>query len=265
MSKDTCKVPGCAKSRHYSNGFCPMHYQRWRKTGTPGPAESKQRATCSFLGCDNRHQSNGLCASHDSQMRRTGELKPLRAYYARDGMCRVEGCVRGRFASGYCAMHYSRLQRRGDVGRPGPLYPDHMERDAEGRKCCVLCGSWKPEADYGWSKATRDGRRPACRSCDRARQTAYRHNISPDEMTALLAQQGGTCAVCGTESAGTKSGAWHVDHDHTCCPGRTTCGECIRGLLCNRCNVMLGMALDNPETLAAAITYLSRAGLSRAV
>lgn len=258
MNKNTCKVPGCGKPRYYSNGFCPMHYQRWRKTGDPGPAETTRRATCSFRGCDRKHQSNGLCGSHASQLRRTGKLKPLRSHYPRSGVCRVEGCGRERFSTGYCVMHYSRLQRRGDVGPARPFYPDHLARDAEGRKCCQLCEAWKPEAEFGRCKDTKDRLQLACRQCHRARQTAYRHNISPDEVAELLAHQGGGCAICGSGSSGTKSGAWHVDHDHACCPDRITCGKCIRGLLCNRCNVMLGMAQDNPATLSAAIAYLSR-------
>jgi hypothetical protein len=62
----------------------------------------------------------------------------------------------------------------------------------------------------------------------------------------MLAAQGGLCAIC--QRAETKlqpqTGLPHrlaVDHDHTCCPGQlTSCGRCVRGLLCASCNLSLG-------------------------
>lgn len=41
-----------------------------------------------------------------------------------------------------------------------------------------------------------------------------------------------------------------VDHDHTCCPTDNkrfkTCGNCVRGAICQPCNKRLGFAESNP-------------------
>lgn len=47
----------------------------------------------------------------------------------------------------------------------------------------------------------------------------------------MLAEQGGVCAMCGSDNPRSKR-AWHVDHDHA--TGR------IRGILCFPCNTKLG-------------------------
>lgn len=69
---------------------------------------------------------------------------------------------------------------------------------------------------------------------DRRRQelwTAYR--ITPDQYDELFARQGDVCAIC---KAAPRKNALSVDHDHGCCPGKRSCGNCIRGILCPRCN-----------------------------
>lgn len=82
-------------------------------------------------------------------------------------------------------------------------------------------------------------------------------NITQIRYDDLLADQGGRCKVCGTEEPG-GMGAFHIDHNHRCCPGKKCCGKCIRGLLCRRCNDTLGKVDDNIETLRAMIAYLEK-------
>jgi hypothetical protein len=57
-----------------------------------------------------------------------------------------------------------------------------------------------------------------------------------------LVEQDGHCALC--EALPAEDRRFQVDHDHACCPTdkthRKTCGECIRGLLCEACNTELG-------------------------
>lgn len=79
------------------------------------------------------------------------------------------------------------------------------------------------------------------------------------DIDAVISRQGG-CAICGTTKvrhAGYRNG-WHVDHDHSCCPGDMTCGKCIRGVLCSRCNKLLGMVGDSSSLLRRAAEYVGR-------
>ena len=50
------------------------------------------------------------------------------------------------------------------------------------------------------------------------------------------------CPICGSEEP------LVVDHDHST--------QEVRGLICNNCNLVLGHAKDNIETLQNAIAYL---------
>jgi hypothetical protein len=76
---------------------------------------------------------------------------------------------------------------------------------------------------------------------------------TPEQVQEMLKAQGSCCAICKTTDPGTKG--WVVDHDHECCPGTKSCGECIRGILCSRCNLGLGHFFE-PKTVLAAYNYL---------
>jgi hypothetical protein len=72
------------------------------------------------------------------------------------------------------------------------------------------------------------------RTRDHASHLRRTYNITADDYERMLIAQGGGCAICGRKPA--KNQRLAVDHDHSCCPGRGSCGNCIRGLLCTRCN-----------------------------
>ena len=80
------------------------------------------------------------------------------------------------------------------------------------------------------------------------------YGITLKERDVMWAEQGGVCAICHevpreerTAGGGINDGIC-VDHDHV--TGR------IRGLLCSRCNWMLGNARDNVLILEAGAKYL---------
>ena len=156
-------------------------------------------------------------------------------------------------------------------------------------RVCKKCLIPKLEAEYSLHKASSDGVRTICKSCSnehtrnwrRGKETHIRetesvwrlansersaylyrkanlkkYNLTVEQYDSLLASQLGVCAICMTSEPGGR-GRFHVDHDHSCCPGTAnSCGNCVRGLLCHKCNVMLAHAKDDVQLLADAIVYL---------
>lgn len=149
-------------------------------------------------------------------------------------------------------------------------------------KVCSKCKIDKPLSDYYASRANRDGLQYICKSCqkeknrlrDRSNDAAVKaawaarnpekmayytkamglrkHGMTVEQFDELYLRQGGVCAVCGNAD----SRRLCVDHDHSCCPSRFSCGKCIRGLLCQNCNVALGMVGDDRERLMKLVEYL---------
>jgi hypothetical protein len=89
------------------------------------------------------------------------------------------------------------------------------------------------------------------------RNLRLRMGLTDEAAAAMLAAQGGRCAICGTDDPGTVRGTWCLDHDHaTGLP---------RGFLCNPCNQGLGRFRDDPALLEAAIAYLGKTRAPRLV
>lgn len=102
------------------------------------------------------------------------------------------------------------------------------------------------------------------READRKRQAAWRAShpgrgmrpydhatrlrafgLTSADYQALLASQGGVCAICGRPEHGRRLA---VDHDHIT--------GAVRGLLCRHCNLALGQFGDDPARIDRAASYL---------
>jgi hypothetical protein len=137
-------------------------------------------------------------------------------------------------------------------------------------KICRKCESEKDlDKDFFRDSSSADGRTLRCKACRKEYadnrykdpmvrasliQEALRRNckrlygITLDDKQAMLVSQGTRCACCETDDPGKKG--WVIDHDHV------TKG--VRGVVCNACNTILGMAKDSAENLEKAIQYLKR-------
>jgi hypothetical protein len=82
-----------------------------------------------------------------------------------------------------------------------------------------------------------------------------RMGIGIDAYNEMWEAQGGKCAACDRPEAECGKYRLAVDHDHSCCSGKRSCGKCIRGLLCSACNMALGLLGDDPRRIANLQAY----------
>ena len=110
-------------------------------------------------------------------------------------------------------------------------------RNGGGKFCCNEC-----YRDYR-KKNAKDPK-----ELNKLYQKKVKYNLYESEYYALFEKQENKCAICGCEFTETSSG--FVDHNHIT--------KRVRGLLCAKCNSMIGFANDNIEILKKAISYLEK-------
>ena len=140
-----------------------------------------------------------------------------------------------------------------------------------GQKQCTKCKEWKNYDQFYALKKRRDGLNSHCKKCqneagkkwrtdnpdchknrywknpekEHGRHLKKKYGIDENEYAAMLDAQDGVCAIC---SSGKGSRRLAVDHDHET-------GQ-VRGLLCTRCNQLIGNAKEDPEIMRRAIEYI---------
>lgn len=84
-----------------------------------------------------------------------------------------------------------------------------------------------------------------------------RYGLTELQFNDILKRQGNRCAICdlllespthGVRGTGVHGNCAVIDHK----------GDKVRGILCSRCNVGIGMLKDSPDILRKAIDYLGR-------
>lgn len=77
------------------------------------------------------------------------------------------------------------------------------------------------------------------------REALRAYGITPVEYQAILVKQHGGCAICGEKP---NKERLHVDHCHS--KGH------VRGLLCRKCNIGIGLFKEDPHLMIKAISYV---------
>lgn len=148
----------------------------------------------------------------------------------------------------------------------------------DGKRTCIRCRLEKPVSEFSPAAKGSKYTRSECKKCSTELHAEYLRRLSPEKRRSIrarysdkiklsrraynlktnfgltpekfvemLAAQGGACAICKTGDPGSK-GTFHVDHSHET--------GIVRGLLCSRCNLSLGLFKDDPLLLSRAIEYL---------
>lgn len=139
------------------------------------------------------------------------------------------------------------------IGKPAKGTSTQTQASNTSGKQCKSCGSTT-------RRLSAPG--PRCATCHRERRTqasltrrltyvAKQYNLTPEQYQALSNRYSGLCWICRYRKGR------QVDHDHKCCAGKTSCGKCVRGLLCGPCNKFLGFIRDDVTTLQNGIDYLN--------
>jgi hypothetical protein len=153
--------------------------------------------------------------------------------------------------------------QRWDTGNSG--YNGTMKT---AKKHCTFCGEEKPLSEFSprpQGKLKIQSRCKVC--CSRIVAAKYRgfsyeerrnffllreYGVSKERYDAMVLAQEGVCAICGKPPQGfsgrTRNKVLVVDHVHE--TGK------VRGLLCGKCNTMLGHANEQVSVLERAIAYL---------
>lgn len=120
--------------------------------------------------------------------------------------CTVDGCEKVHYAKGWCRNHYTRMHKNGTL---------HSRNEViEGKKTYL----------YARGPVT----------YDRKYHLMWKYKLDKDTYEEMCKNG---CNICGDY----QERNLHVDHDHSCCNTTTTCGNCVRGVLCNKCNTLVGM------------------------
>mgnify|MGYP001581916172 CR=1 FL=1 len=164
-------------------------------------------------------------------------------------------------AKGLCGSCYQAkiMERR------VPVTCGHTERSNFSGGLCVSCWRKTPSAWKRFARCHPDRPHQAkglCLECYNKSQSErhqkwervrWNFGLTKEQYEAILARQGGVCAICQrpetkTWRGGKKVKHLSVDHRH----GSTL----VRGLLCHKCNLGIGHLDDDPARLSRALRYL---------
>lgn len=215
----------------------------------PGLTRGRARAVC--RGCRTEHPGQEWCDPHRTFHHRS------QFYINRKRPEGVTECCRAWASEAKYGAQRSRACRACGETKHMTEFGGSRHK----RSVCLACTATHPDAFWcitceawligAWFDIPSRGRPMSwCSLCWALRN----HNTT---LADVLVNQDSTipeCAVCKCA----ERRLLNVDHDHRCCPGDKSCGECVRGLLCRTCNRIEGL-LVTAQKAARMLEYMAKA------
>jgi hypothetical protein len=180
----------------------------------------------------------------------------------KDGKKFCSSCLEWIPLSGFAKREasYDKLMHKckpcGSARAPSKVMAYRRSLYAEGKSICFTCAEIKSLGEFYPDKTKWNGVTGRCRPCQREVMSDYarrsRTGWSREEYEEAHRSQDGRCAICKKpeSSIGRNGEVLALAADHCHATGKK------RGLLCRRCNQVLGKFEDDPKLLRAAAHYL---------
>lgn len=250
-----CSVDGCGAKAH-AKGWCRTHWTRMHLYGRLEKIQGIIKGTCTAEGCTNPIKGNGLCNNHYQMQRKYGRTNKIKKpsktlhpfYYIWHDK---------KQAKNLCEKWLDFWSFVTDVGeRPSSAHvlnklDESLPYSPDNFKWSETLIREVSETDKEWWARKWDDRRNRNPEEEWDRNLQRKYGITIQKYNEMFWIQNGRCFICNKEEnlgKNNKTKRLCVDHCHK--------SENVRKLLCNRCNVVLGLSDDNVELLQKMIDYL---------
>ncbi len=227
--------------------------RRNKRTSRCKKCRSKYSIPCSSCQELRRLDKNGVCTPCNTEAalrhcRSCDEILPFPLAFNSNEhtckWCRSKEKNKLREAADLRRAHRSNKALEGSIKRAEEIATKEQKRSDESLRLRARCQKLLPHCTV---------------TKHRQNSWKYRYGLTLDGFLDLVEAQNGQCAICSTTSPGRGHQFFSVDHEHvegfrSLPPAQKLLH--IRGLLCHRCNVGLGMVRDSVEVVRSLIRYL---------
>lgn len=155
-TKRTCTL---CDGKFYARGYCRNHYEAARSRGEFGSG-----TTCEVDGCASAASLKGYCPKHYQRWKKWGDPTKRDPEYTKR-KCSISDCANDAFCRGWCRSHYDRWYEQGDplYRRPGEVVNGKRICSSCGadtpvnemrRTLCAPCMSERSRSYYSYTPRT---------------------------------------------------------------------------------------------------------------